>query len=114
GTWRRWLQSDDAPDVGVVDREDRLLRMLLGQLLDQVPVGSMGLSEGAAVLWAHPQIRRELDELFEVLESRVSHLTPGLGVLPEIPLHVHARYSRIEILAACGKGEGVKVMSWQS
>jgi hypothetical protein len=55
-----------------------------------------------------------LVEVFEVLNHRVSHLTAALATLPDIPLHVHARYSRIEILAACGVGEGAKVMSWQS
>ena len=114
-TWRRWLQRDTPPTVGVSERDDRLLRMLLGQLLDQVPgAGEMSLHDGAAVLWAHPQVRRELDELFEVLDSRVSHLTPDLGILPDVPLHVHARYTRIEILAACGVGEGAKVAAWQT
>ena len=113
-TWRRWLQRDTPPDVGVSERDDRLLRMLLGQLLDQVAGKDMSLRDGAAVLWAHPQVRRELDELFEVLEDRVSHLTPDLGILPDVPLHVHARYTRIEILAACGKGEGARVMPWQT
>ncbi len=55
--------------MGVSERDDRLLRMLLGQLLDQVAGKDMSLADGAAVLWAHPQVRRELDELFEVLEA---------------------------------------------
>jgi len=114
-TWRRWLQRVAPPAVGDDERDDRLLRMLLGQLLDQVPgAGDMSLRDGVPMLWAHPQVRRELDELFEVLEDRVSHLTPALGILPDVPLHVHARYTRIEILAACGAGEGAKVAAWQT
>jgi hypothetical protein len=115
--WRRWLQRDTPPDVadaGVSERDDRLLRMLLGQLLDQVAGRDMSLRDGAAMLWAHLQVRRELDELFEVLEDRVSHLTPDPGILPDVPLHVHARYTRIEILAACGVGVGARVMPWQT
>jgi hypothetical protein len=117
GAWRRWLQRDTPPgvaDAAVSERDDRLLRMLLGQLLDQVAGRDMSLRDGAAVLWAHPQVRRELDELFEVLEDRVSHLTPDPGILPDVPLHVHARYTRIEILAACGVGDGARVMPWQT
>jgi hypothetical protein len=107
-TWRGWLQSDAPPEMGTSHRSDRLLRMLLAQLLDQVTgVGEWSPGEGAAVLWGHPQVRRELGELFEVLEERVSHLTSDLGGLPDVPLRVHARYTRIEILAACGVGEGV-------
>ncbi len=49
-----------------------------------------------------------------MLEERVSHLTPELEILSDVPLHVHARYTRIEILAACGKGEGARVMPWQT
>jgi superfamily II DNA or RNA helicase/HKD family nuclease len=114
GAWRRWLQRDTPPDVGDSERDDRLLRMLLGQILDQVADKDLSLADGAAVLWAHPQVRRELDELFEVLEDRVSHLTPDPGILPDVPLHVHARYTRIEILAACGVGDGARVMPWQT
>ncbi len=116
--WRGWLQRDQPPDLGdggLFLRDARLFRMLLGQLLDQVPgAGNLSLGDGAAVLWAHPQVRRELDELFDVLEDRVSHLTPDLGILPDVPLHIHARYTRIEILAACGVGEGARVMPWQT
>jgi superfamily II DNA or RNA helicase len=112
--WRRWLRLDVPPAVGVSERDDRLLRMLVGQLLDQVAGKDMSLSDGAAVIWAHPQVCRELGQLFEVLEERVSHLTPDLPSLPNVPLHVHARYSRLEVLAACGKGDGAKVMPWQT
>lgn len=31
----------------------------------------------------------------------------------DVPLELHARYTRIEILAACGVGSGAKVASWQ-
>ena len=113
-TWRRLLQHATPPKVGHSVREDRLLRMLLSQLLDQVTgAADMALSDGAAMLWSHPQVRRELDELFDILEDRVSHLTPQLEVLPDVPLHVHARYTRIEILAACGVGVNVKAESWR-
>ncbi|CAN5875706.1 hypothetical protein BH23GEM9_BH23GEM9_07950 [soil metagenome] len=37
-----------------------------------------------------------------------------LAVLPTVPLLVHARYTRLEILAACGVGTGSKVMTWQT
>ncbi len=32
---------------------------------------------------------------------------------PDVPLQVHARYSRIEILAAFGIGDGAKVVEWR-
>jgi superfamily II DNA or RNA helicase/HKD family nuclease len=112
--WRLWLKQSAPPEVGVSPREDRLLRMLLAQLLDQIPGTPLSLPDAADLLWSHPQTRRELVELFEVLEDRVSHLTPKLDVLPIVPLHVHARYTRIEILAACGVGDGTTVMPWQS
>jgi hypothetical protein len=49
-----------------------------------------------------------------VLEGRIQHLAPGLNDQPEVPLKIHARYSRIEILAAFGVGEGAKVAPWQT
>jgi len=113
-TWRGWLLDDSPPEVGRSDREDRLLRMLLGQLLDQVPDRDVDLEGGVAALWAHPQVRSELIELFEVLSGRVSHVTQPLTALSSVPLRVHARYTRIEILAACAVGDGARVMTWQT
>ena len=40
------------------------------------------------------------------------HAVPATEV--QVPLQVHARYSRIEILAALGVGDGAKVAPWQS
>ena len=46
--------------------------------------------------------------------DRVAHVPSALASHPEVPLAVHARYTRIEILAAFGVGEGAKVAPWQT
>ena len=113
--YRRLLEHEVPPDPRVLpERERRLLRMLVASLTDQAVTKSARLEEGCALLWAHPQVLRELRELLEVLEGRIEHLASGLDALPEVPLQVHARYSRIEILAAFGVGEGAKVAPWQT
>jgi superfamily II DNA or RNA helicase len=115
GRWSVWLVCERPPEVSALDAyEQRLLRMLLAQLLDQVQIKNMTLQDGADLLWQHPQVRAELLELFQVLTGGISHLSAALDVAPEVPLQVHARYTRIEILAAWGVGEGVHTMSWQS
>ena len=45
--------------------------------------------------------------------SRVPYVDHPLG-LPGIPLALHARYTRAEILAAFGVGEGAKPPTWQT
>ena len=37
-----------------------------------------------------------------------------LATHPDVPLQVHGRYSRIEILAGFGIGTGAKIAAWQS
>jgi superfamily II DNA or RNA helicase/HKD family nuclease len=114
-TWRTWLRSNSAPRLdGLSVREQRLLRMLLAQLIDQIPGKDVSIADAASLVWSHVEIRRELLELFDVLASRIGHVTTSLAVLPDVPLLVHARYTRLEILAACGIGEGAKVPPWQT
>jgi superfamily II DNA or RNA helicase/HKD family nuclease len=66
------------------------------------------LAEGLDRLDAHPARCRELGELADVLDERADHVThplrsmPGCNELHDVPLHVHAAYSRDEILAAFG------------
>ena len=64
-------------------------------------------------MWEHPQVRNELLELLGTLPERVDHLHAPLGGF-EVPLSVHARYTRTEILAAFDVGAGVKPTTWQS
>ena len=112
-SWRRWLRE---PNVGTLSEQDQpLVRMLLTQLLDQVLKGkeNISLEAGASLVSAHPQVRTELLELFDVLEERITHLAVPFAALPNVPLSVHARYTRQEILAACAAGDGVRTPPWR-
>jgi superfamily II DNA or RNA helicase len=113
--WVDWLSQDQSPIAETLSqREERLLRMLLTQLLSHVPGGNRSLTDGAELVWAHPQVRQELLALFEVLAGRMSHVTLQLGAIPDAPLNIHARYTRLEILSACAIGSGTKTMKWQT
>ena len=95
-------------------RERRLLRMLVGSLVAGAVGKDTSLREGAILLWNHPQVRAELLDLLDVLAGRIEHVAVPLSTHAEVPLEVHARYTRIEILAAFGVGEGAKVAPWQT
>ena len=113
--WSALLAQPAAPDPdGLPERDRRMLRMLVASLLYKlVPVGTT-LADGARLIWQHPQVLRELGELFDVLDDRITHVPVALDGQPDVPLQVHAQYTRIEILAAFGVGEGARVHSWQS
>ena len=98
--------------MSVSDR--RLLRMVVASIVDKAVSKSVSLEEGCALLWDHPQVRAEVLALLDVLDNRVTHVPAALSSHPEVPLAVHARYTRIEILAAFGVGEGAKVAPWQT
>lgn len=113
-TWRGWLRRDAPPEVAsLTARERRLLRMLLVQLLDSVQGAGISLQQGAGMLWEHDAVRAELVELFDVLEGRVTHVAARMDTLPDVPLRVHARYSRLETLAAVSADDQVKVPAWR-
>jgi hypothetical protein len=113
--YRRLLQGASPPRVAALpERERRLLRMLVASVADQALGKRDTLQAGAELLWRHPQVRAEIRELLGVLEDAVDHLQAPLATHPEAPLQVHARYSRIEILAAMGVGDAAKVAPWQT
>jgi superfamily II DNA or RNA helicase/HKD family nuclease len=112
--YRRLLTPGRPPAPGTsTERERRLLRMLVASVAGQGRRGTT-LAEGAAVLWAHPQVRRELLELLDVLGDRVEHVHRPFDPVGPVPLQIHARYSRTEILAALGVGSGAYVAPWQT
>jgi hypothetical protein len=114
-TYRRLLSSDEPPAVEALsESEGRMLRMLVGTVTDKAVTKGTSLADGCQLLWQHPQVREELLELLDVLATRVDHLHHAITTHPDAPLRVHARYSRIEIFAAFGVGEGAKVAPWQT
>lgn len=110
-----FLRQPAPPDVDATpERRRRLLRMLVASVANPVLDKSSILSEATALLWDHPQVRAELLELIDVLRDGVDHLHEPLANRIDVPLLVHARYTRIEIFAAFGIGRASKVAPWQT
>lgn len=106
------------PDVGSMQPADhRRVRMLVSQLVGGVPHADLpkdaSLQAGVRLLWAHPQVRAELIELFDLLMTTIDHVQYPLEGRTDVPLQVHAKYTRLEILAAFGYGSGSRVGAWQ-
>jgi superfamily II DNA or RNA helicase/HKD family nuclease len=100
-------------DVGATsERERRLLRMLVASLFHQQAPAT--LEAALAELWAHGVVRAELVELLEELAANVSHVHVPLDPGGDVPLTVHADYTRREIQAAFGDGGKVLPSRWDS
>ena len=86
--YRSLVEPSAPPDPNSFsDRERRHARMLIGSLTTLKT--SAPLAEGLAELWEHPQVRRELVELLDLLPERVDHLHAPLDIA-NVPLAVHA------------------------
>lgn len=112
--WRTLLASD-VPDVRHLDeRTRRSLHMLVAQVADRVIDKHTDLQSAFDLLWEHPQVRADIRQLLDVLEARIDHVGLPLATHPDVPLTVHARYTRLEILTAMGLAPRAKVAAWQS
>jgi hypothetical protein len=98
--------------------------MLVAPLVDQVVGTNRVLAKDTDIqaatdaVWEHPQVRSELLEVFSLLTEQVDHVHRPLETHPDCPLQIHARYTRLEILASLGLGSGdgerAKIPAWQS
>jgi hypothetical protein len=88
--------------------------MLVASVVDMALAKGASLEEGCELLWSHPQVRSELRAVLDVLPTRIEHVPGSLSTHPDVPLQVHARYTRLEILAAFGIGDGATVAPWQT
>ncbi|MDP9072991.1 MAG: DUF3427 domain-containing protein [Actinomycetota bacterium] len=115
GTYQRLLDDATPPSLSALpERERRLVHMLVAAVADRALSKSNTVQDAVDLLWEHPQVRAELLELLAVLEDRVDHVHARLSAHPDVPLQIHARYSRIEILAGMGLAAGAKIAAWQS
>jgi superfamily II DNA or RNA helicase len=110
--YRSLSAAGSAPRVAAMSAlEQRLARMLVANLADQALPNDMSLQSAADLVWTHPQVRAELDELLDVLGDAPNHVQHQ--PLADVPLQVHAQYTRIEILAAVGEGAAARTPQWR-
>jgi len=91
----------------------KYLRMLIASLVDQVVDKNAHLDECIILLWKNPQVLKELSALFDFLTTKISHLATSFEAISDVPISIHARYTRIEILAAFGRGNKAKTPTWR-
>ena len=111
--YRSFVMADRPPDPELLDeRHRRLLRMLVASL---TTLGtSASVEEAITQIWNASQVRAEAAELLDLLRRGVGHLSQALSVDAAIPIRAHARYTRLEILAAFGVGSGARPLNWQA
>lgn len=96
--YSRFLAEPAAPPPGSA-RDTALLRMLVVGIAGQ-HLNAEDLQRAAAFVWRHPQVVAELREVLQLLAEQSDHVQPDLPGRPDVPLLIHARYTRPEILAA--------------
>ena len=114
-TWRGWLAEPSPPNLERLnERDTRLLGMLLSTI-DPRQGGSADPHAAVERLWRHPAMRDELSEVLDRLDGDARDVTTPLllGDAPDAPLHVHARYTRVEILAAFGHSIFTRPLEWR-
>ena len=112
-TYHKFLSSGP-PSVNALSTHDqRLLRMLVVSVTQSALKKETNLAAATRLLWAHPQIIAELRETLEALRQTVNHIHYPIGEKTEVPLRVHARYTRTEILSAFGVGDGALPPDWR-
>lgn len=109
-----WASAGSPPlTMSMSLRDRRLLHMLVAVLMDRAASPTDSLDDALLKLWDHPQVLAELVELMQVLDSRVDHEHQQLVDRSDIPLNIHARYSRREIIAALGPATSGGVPAWR-
>jgi superfamily II DNA or RNA helicase/HKD family nuclease len=112
--YRAWAKLRSRPTVEGLDlRQRRLLHMLIAVLCESVRPQPATLAEAAALLWEHPQVLAELAQLADALADRIDHVPLPLSGHPDVPLAIHCRYTRREILAAFHANDAFALPDWR-
>jgi superfamily II DNA or RNA helicase/HKD family nuclease len=111
--YTRCLESDQRPDLtGLSEREHRLLTMLHFGVWGATTAAD-GLEASLARFWAHDPLRAELVQLLQIVGEDVPFVSIPLAGFPDVPLHIHERYTRDEILAALGVNTPESPREWR-
>jgi hypothetical protein len=110
--YRRFVSDPARVQIPDLDERQRRLLAMLRFSLWGVKKG-LSLEEALRLTDANPAVAREMLELFDALDECAAHQARPLGLLPEVPLSIHCRYSREEILGAFARIDPEKPFSFQ-
>lgn len=97
----RQLLADDAPSYGDLNDDQRRVARMLFFSLWPGGGGHSTIDDGLDQLRQEPAVRDEVRAVVDLAYDRTSHVAVELsGDLHQVPLRVHARYQREEVLAA--------------
>jgi hypothetical protein len=99
--WRKWLMAPKPPKPAS-EYERRLATMMLASLFSGGVGEIRDLASGLRRLWRQRSLLDEAVQLLSLAASRREHGDKAFGTRPDVPLRLHARYTRDEVLAACG------------
>jgi len=102
------LKDERPPRAAEFDERQRRLLTMLAWGCGSGQAGDPSLDAYFHRLWREGAVRSEVLELLETLDRRSRTRATPSHLPPDIPLSLHARYSRAEIVAALGFGTGVK------
>lgn len=112
--YRQFLNSaEDLNTAALPTADHRLLQMLVASLAGTTATNKTSLTDGVALLRTHPQACEELLAILDVLEKQISHTTVSLATHPDVPLEVHARYTRLEMLTAFVNRDRALAAAWR-
>lgn len=106
--YRQLLTGGAPPSVDDADDRQRRLLTMLAWGLGSGGSGRSSLDAFFAELWVETAVRDEMVQLLDAVDQRAQNRGAPSGLEPEVPLALHARYSRQELIAALGFGDGVK------
>lgn len=109
-TWRRWLSMDGPPAIASLSLREQRLAAMLFFLLWPNGGGFSSYEDGFHQLWLERAVREEAQELLAIAEDRIDHVALPLPEgFEDVPMWVHAHYSRDELLAGLGHASLRKV-----
>jgi superfamily II DNA or RNA helicase/HKD family nuclease len=106
--YRDLIQASVPPRDDDLDERHRRLVTMVAWGLGSGSSEQESLTDYFAALWRETAVRHEIAELLDTLDARSRTRAAPSVLSPEVPLTLHARYSRQEVVAALGFADGVK------
>jgi superfamily II DNA or RNA helicase len=106
--YRGVLSDSEPPTADSLDERRRRLTKMLAWDLGAGASPYSSLDDYYLALWLEEAPRQELVELLDLLDERSTTRNRPSALAPEVPLVLHARYTRSDVLAALGLGDGTK------